>query len=252
MEYTLTSVITEYLIEIGASQSNLFPRYYQFGVNFLRSKHFDTFGVPQIVELTINDNDTADLPLDYVQYTKIALCVNGKLFSLGLNNSICLDKSYNDCGEPVASSTSVGYSGFGLSPLFTGDHFRNGEFLGKMYGLSSDNNCLGEYRIDKEYGQIKFSGLTSTSTVVLEYLNDPDAVDGEFSVHPFCLEALKDSLAHQYKVRSNKPLGEQQMAHNLAKISNRNMKHRFMSSTLAEWEAAFQSGNQQTPKMGNK
>ena len=253
MSYKLDSIITEYLIEIGENQSNKHARFRQFGVNFLRRTNLDTSGFPRIVELKINDNDTADLPEDYVNYTKIALSSGGKLISLGVNNSIALGKQYDSCGRPVSNAPALSASmsvGILASPLMVADNYRNGEFVGRLFGLSSDFNTLGEYRIDKAANQIKFSGLARTVDIVLEYLSDLSAIDGDFDVHAFAIEALKDYMAWQYKVRSSKPLGEQQMAHELFKISNRNMKHRFMSSTLEEWKSGTEFGNQQTPKMG--
>jgi hypothetical protein len=266
MGYTLSDIVNELLIELGMGQNNQFARFYQFGLSYLRRVNMDTSGFPKIVELDINSNDTADLPSDYIQYSKIALCVNGRLISLGLNNNLCLDKNYDDCGN-VATCSSCGSANcncgsssttftntFGGAlgqgnPMAFADTTRNGESLGRMFGIGSDNNLIGQFRIDKNSNQIKLSGLCHTATVVMEYLADVNAQDGDFEVHLYMIEAIKDWMAWKYKQRSSKPLGEQQMAHEDFKRSHRLMQQRFASSTLQEFIEAFQSGNSAIPKM---
>ncbi len=257
--YTLSDIINEKLVELGESQSNKFARFYQFGVSFMRKAKYNTTGFPAIKELTINDNDTADLPLGYVNYMKISLCIDGRLFPLSPDSNLCLNPLYDNCGNPIAHPEvpSIG-TVFGAVPdsvvsagyNFIADNYRNGENMGRQFGIGSDNNLLGYFRINENTNQILFSGLNRTATVVLEYLSDIEAVDGDYIVHPFCIEACKAYIFWQYKANSSKPLGEQQMAHETFKNENRLMRQMFKSSTLQEWNQSFEAGNSQTPKLG--
>lgn len=239
MAYTLTDIVNEYLIESGEGQGNKFARFYQFGLSFLRRINFTTTGFPTVVELDIDDNDQAELPADFVQYTRIALCASGRLYCLGLDDTICLDDA--------AQVQNLG-AGFIGSPLIA-DNYVNGECVGRMFGVGGDNNCYGYYRIDKTNGVIQFRDLLQTSNVALEYLADVTAVDGDFVVHPFAVEALKDWMHWKYKQRSSRSIGEQQLAEQNFNNSNRLMRMMFNSSTKEEWVAAFQSGNLAAPKM---
>ncbi len=85
--------------------------------------------------------------------------------------------------------------------------------------------------------------------LVLEYIVDINSVDGDFQVHPFCIQALKNNIVWMYKMRSNKPLGEQQLAEKNYNDAARLMRFQLTNSTKQEWIAAFQSGNKATPKM---
>lgn len=239
MAYTLTDIVNELMVELGQGQSNQFARFYQFGLSFLRRTNITTTGFPTIVELTISDNDTADLPDDFMSYTRIALCCDGRLYCLGLDNSICLDDDQN------FPNPGPGFVG---GPLIA-DNFVNGEFVGRLFGIGADNNCYGYYRINQGTNQIQFRDLIQTSHIVLEYLADVSAVNNDFSVHPFAVEALKDWMHWKYKQRSSKPLGEQQVAEQNFNNSNRLMRMMFNSSTKEEWVAAFASGNLAGPKM---
>lgn len=249
MGYKLTDVVNELLAEMGEGQTNKFARFYQFGVSGLRKFNMNSIGVPKAVELVIDSNDTAPLPNDYMQYTRIALCSGGKLYCLGLNENLCINPAFNNCGDEVSHPDNAYlWNGYLGNPLIA-DNFRNGEMMGRMFGIGGDNNFLGYYRIDTANNRIVFQDLLQTSSVVLEYLADIDAIDGDFEVHPFCIEALKDWMFWKYKQRSSKPLGEQSMAEQSFRNSSRLMRMAFASNTKEEWVAAFQTGNKASTKM---
>jgi len=65
MSYTLSNIVNELLIEVGEGSANKFARLYQLGTACLREQNMDLSGIPKVVNLTVNDNDTADLPSDY-------------------------------------------------------------------------------------------------------------------------------------------------------------------------------------------
>lgn len=73
-----------------------------------------------------------------------------------------------DSGEIVGNNTTTEE---GLSnTLFFSDHFRNGIFVGGLYGLpGSIDSCY--FRIDYENRQIVFSGETPRSEIVMEYMS---------------------------------------------------------------------------------
>lgn len=248
MGYTLTNIINELLIESGEGQSNKFARYYQLGVAGLRKFNMNTNGVPKPVVLDINDDDTADLPLDYLQYIRIGLCLNGEIVCLGRNDALCINKIYDNCNNSIPHQ--VQQFNYPNGYLSGRPNYRNGEFQGGMFGIGADNNSLGYYRINKETNQIVFSQLTCRrESMIMEYIADIDSIDGDFEVHPFCIEALKDWIFWKLKQRSSKPLGEQQMAHQDFINSSRLMRQAFASSPINEWIAAFRSGIKATPKL---
>ena len=253
MGYTLTQIVNELMIEMGEGQTNKFARFYQLGVAALREFNLDTTGVPKPIVLDINDDDTADLPLDYLQYIRIGICVNGEIICLGRNDALCINKLYDNCNDSVAhlTVTQFGYpNGYLSGYLYGRPNYRNGEFQGGLFGIGADNNCLGYYRINKETNQIVFSQLTCRrEAIIMEYMSDIDSINEDFEVHPFCIAALKDYIFWKVKQRSSKPLGEQQMANRDYINSSRLMRMRFASATKEEWISAFRSGIKASPKL---
>jgi len=137
--------------------------------------------------------------------------------------------------------------------------------MGRIFGLQGGINPYGEYRIDKANNVILLSrlfvqnfinnpdlidiGANATSSVrptsiVLEYIADIAAVDGDFEIHPFMVEALKSWMYYKSIQRDRaRGTGEKEMARRDYFTEARWTRKRFNQSTIDEWLAAFRSGN---------
>jgi hypothetical protein len=259
MGYTLSDICNELMIEMGENQPNRFARYYQLGTACLREQNMDLTGVPVVTELKLNANDTVNLPANYLNYTRIALCgKDGALHSLGRNDNLCLDKTYDDCGN-VPDRNSATMSGASQATTIAGiwwssdyldDNVRNGELMGRFFGIGGGNNANGYYRFDLNNGQILLGRLPKgTDKIVLEYLADIDSQDGDFTVHPFLVETVKNWIFWKLIARDrSRNANEKQMAMIDFQKSERISRIRFNSRTADEWLAAFRAGNQAAVK----
>lgn len=255
VKYRLDDIVKEYLIEIGDSQLNRYARFYQYAVSGIREWNMDMTGIPKIAELEINDNDTVDLPSDYLNYSFIGFCSGGVIYPLGENNKICLDKKYDACGAPVSCSSTndnTGSGGIIANPIsYIADHFRNGEVMGRFFGLNGGQNTNGYFRIDEGSNQLKLQGLISTiDGIYMEYIADIAAdTDGDFVIHPFMLETLKAWMYWKSIQRDrNFGLGEKQLAENAYKEARRVSRRRIVSKPLSEWYRAIRHGNSASVK----
>jgi hypothetical protein len=243
---------------------NKYPRFYTIAVSGLRELNMNQSAILKTIEMPIKDNMTCDLPLDYLQYSRIGvLDANGCLKAMAQCNCHSFLQSYNNCGEPevlapyttstisttdgtvsdISTSSSTVGGGVYASP-YTGS-FRNGEFVGRMFGVSGGGSAYGEYRIDRENQVILVSNLMpSTFSIVMEYYSDIENIDGDFEVHPFVIESLKAYIYWKSIQRDrNRSIGEKDQAQRDYNIAARKSKKRFTSSTITEWEQAFRSGN---------
>ena len=217
----------------------------------------DASGAITTVELPVTSLQTVNLPNDYIQYTKIGVCDGrGNIIELGLNSNMCLDRSVDDCGNPIApgvsrtSSSNSGYYPASLTVAWEGfsDNFRNGEFMGRFFGIGGGNNAYGYYRIDRANGVIQL-GDTKAYTIVLEYIADLEQINGEFIVHPFVVNSLKEWM-YWRSIAKNRSvgLGEKQLAEKSYRTAYINMTRRFNTSTIGEWYAALRKGNTAAPR----
>lgn len=256
IQRTLESIIKELMNEMGEDSPHKFASLLNIAKSGLRELNMDIAGTTKVVmygnptgngvDYEINlDTLSAPLPDDYISYKRIGICINNVMHPLGYNPRMCLDKMFDDCGNPEVRSNKVGSDVFLEYPL----HYENGEMLGAYFGIGAGNNSLGYYRIDDVYNQIQFGSLISGYPVVMEYLADVEKVNGQFLVHPYLVETLKSFIAWGYvRNRRGATQGEivlrRQEYYNQRRLSAR----RYTSFTLDEAFAYGRIGFKQTVK----
>lgn len=119
---------------------------------------------------------TVNLPADFIDWLKIGTSVNGKLRVLTKKDSILLPRTFDDTGLPVGNTDGDDTEGIS-NCIFFSDHFRNGQFIGGLYGLPGGIDTA-YFRVDYENRQIVFSGETERSEIVLEYISSGLKADG--------------------------------------------------------------------------
>ena len=100
-----------------------------------------------------------------------------------------------DTGDAIGNS-DTGTTGDETGYLFFSDHFRNGSFVGGLYGLPGGIDDA-YYRIDMETRQILFSGSTPRSEIVLEYLSTGLKPDGSSLIPREVVPALRTYVLWQ-------------------------------------------------------
>jgi len=247
----LDQLIREYIIEKGEDSENKYWRYLQLGKSSLRELDMDVSGVRSTAYLEVSDNDTAPLPSNYINYYRIAACDRqGNLQSLAFNPNMCLNHTFDDCGNPIKSQEQEGiqeFFGFPTYQTYT-NSFVNGEFVGKFFGIGGGNSIYGTFRIDKANNVIQFGGLRTTH-LVLEYLANMNDIDENFEIHPYIYECLKNRIDWRLKAFDTKiSLGEKQLSEQIYWKSHILAKKRYSSDRLKDWYDAVRKNNVATYK----
>jgi len=251
----LRELIYEYLEENGEPNTK-YRRAYTLGVSGLREMAYDLTSVIEVAQLEITSADIAELPENFINFSRMGLCgSDGLIHSFAQNNDICLTPSYNDCGEqiqrPIAvvgqNSQGGGFvenafvgGNFIGSTTFVSAHYRNGENLGGWFGARG--GVEGVYRIDQAKRQIQFGALPNRSEkVVLEYLADIKSIDNDFEIHPFMILALKEWIQWRWLIPTKRE-GETQGAYRRYVLAYQTMRRRF-NETAFDWMNAIRRGN---------
>ncbi len=248
VQYTVNSIVKEYLAQIGDTNMGRFMKFKTIAVSGIRQWHMDVTGVPNVVTLDVSSTDRAPLPFDYLNYTKIGICgADGVMYPLAENNNICLDRNFDACGNESTceSDYSLGGGYAYTAPGFVNDHWRNGEMMGRFFGIGGGQNANGYFKIDTKNGEIVLKNLLcSVHQIELEYISDITAVNGDFAVHPFMLQTLKYWIYYQALV-FDRNAGESEKAEAERRYNKeyRVSKKRFSSTPLSEWYRAIRSGN---------
>lgn len=244
------NVVSEWLAETGKPE-NQRDRLYTIALSGLRELHLDVNGIIKIVELDINDNDTVDLPNDFINYRKVGIVTaDGRVHGLGRDNNLSLNA---DCGlddrQPLPSVNpyDIPFSGYPYSGSFS----RISDGNGAIFAQGGGNNNLGYYRYNRKTNQFWLANLGAPvgCSLIVEYIGDIESSDGDFIVHPYVIQTIKDWMRWQYVIDDrNTPQGEKRSRRSNFYNSKRKSKNRYASSTPEEWASALRKSNSATVK----
>ena len=84
---TLREVVNDVLIGMGEDTQHNFLRLFRLGMGGVRELHYDALREVKSLQLTVDSTYRINLPVDYVNYIRIAvLDSNNFLIPLGMNN----------------------------------------------------------------------------------------------------------------------------------------------------------------------
>lgn len=243
----LDTVIRELLVEQGKNTEHEYFRYLTLSLSALRNLNLDVSGTPTAVILPVNDNLTVGLPEDYIKYIRIALCdTNGRCHHLAYDDKMCFLRDPDDCGDHVRGNTD---SNADSVTIVQGTHTRNGELMGRYFGIGGGGNQNGYYRIDEENGMITLNSTFSGTEIYMEYLADVKSINGEHVVHPYLIEAVKSWIIWKIKEHGRSyGESERERAKQAYFREKRTARSRFKSFTKEEALQTIRKAFKQSPK----
>lgn len=178
--------------------SNRLPMHYysEFMVHAstaLRELSFDSLKIINTVRLDLNSYFAADLPCDYVDWTKVGLEMAQFVQPITQRNSINRLHKYDNQGN----ITTYGSPGtFNMDfPFWPGYWmFQNiddlGENLGRLYGFNTGLVPDG-FKILPERNQIQFTETSRGTTYIMEYISDGQTSDNATQVDQYAWAAIE-------------------------------------------------------------
>jgi len=184
---SLQNIVYNVLNDEGIYSKENFKRYLQWVIRGFTQLNLYNMRTLEVVTLDMSDTGVVTLPDDYIDYTKIGICVNGTILTLGLNNDLCLPRTQL-CAEDVNSNFNAvnvaSYGGyyFGASSWGKG---ASPTIFGYTGGFAESY-----YRIDTELRQIQFSSAVDRGEIILEYLSSGVSITGNTYIPRQAVEAL--------------------------------------------------------------
>jgi hypothetical protein len=131
------------------------------------------------------------MPDDYIRYTKIGICKDGRIRTLTLDDTLC-SKEPNVCGSLEDTPSDDAYS---IVP-----HWYNGLFYGglaspTLYMMGGGINRDGYYKVDGR--KIILDQVFAGSEIVVEY-QSTGVVDGNVLVPALFVDAMRYYMAWKY------------------------------------------------------
>lgn len=193
----LKEIVEEYLLEEERDSQEYFYLYLQYAIAGLKILHREADGITKTVQLSLSATDSAPIPNDFVKMIRLfAVDKNGSVTMMSENTGIY--KPSDGCGN-LYTPANNGPSGTFTYDYFS-EHFRYGQNIGGYYNIDG-RSVAGEYRINRETNRIEFVGILNNYQIILEYIAEPQQINGQFYVHPYLREAIKDYIDYKSKVR---------------------------------------------------
>tara|TARA_R100001460_G_scaffold10094_3_gene23887 strand:- start:528 stop:1364 length:837 start_codon:yes stop_codon:yes gene_type:complete len=229
-----------------------------FALRGIRDMGFDFSRRIKSIKLPLNpDNNTVDLPDDFVGLNKIGIVgSDGKVYVFTENNNINYSMTYADStgnsttnrssavdsdsdgvADRVDSKTTTSGTEISSDSDYATYVFSNyiyGDNQGQLYGIGGGHK-LGQYRLNLDQNRIEIDTKSSYTEFVIEYVAD-EARATNPSVHVFQEEALMAYIYYRLIERkSNVPLSEKQRAR--AEYYNERRKASARLNTFTKEEA---------------
>lgn len=175
--------------DLGEGTQERYQQYLQWAIDAYHELAYKVLKGVEVEYFKPNANGIAKLPPDYNDYTKVGVIVNGEVINLSLNNNMAkrgAENPYTErlCPEDVsAATTTMVQTGCQVHDLYDGrtayaGHWRNGMWVGEMYGYGGGYNEKGYFYIDKKRGIIQFQNVNLSSELIMEYTSDGKVSEG--------------------------------------------------------------------------
>ena len=263
----LSDVINDFIIgmdgnDYAAHASDAVIR--NFALRGLREMGFDMLKVIRSLKLDVTNN-TAVLPDDYVDWTKVGVVgTDGVVYVLGENKNLNISQKYSKVGgntydsdgdglldrEDDKTATSGNANGDSVSEGFNSYLFRNYIYDGQkggLYGIGG-GHYEGEFRINMDQNRVELKSNSNFSQLVMEYVAD-EARSANPQVHVYAEEALNAYIYYRLIERKAAvPANEKQRARSEYYNERRKANARMKSFTKEEALKTIRKNYKQAPK----
>lgn len=226
----------------------------------VRDMGFDLMKIVRSLKMPVEDNNTVELPQDFVDWVKVGIVgPNGIIQVLGENKNINISQSYEvingeyydadgdglyDRVDDKGATDSTDMSS--EASIFFSNYMHNGT-LGRLYGVGG-GHYKGQFRVNLDQNRIELMTNTPAGEVVIEYIAD-EALSSNPRVHKYAEEALRCYIYYKLVERkSSVPANEKARARQEYYNERRLANARIKSFTKDEALRTIRKNFKQAPK----
>lgn len=238
---TLDHAVSSYIIKKGEDDRQ-YERYMQFAIEAVTEINIGVLKNVRAVKLDVAENNTVDLPYDYIDYNAIAVEYDGRLVGLSRNENIALPLDY-ECGVASRNTTSTSSNGnsqkrasYSFVPFFY-----SGEYYTTYTASGGFNKAY--FRIDEANRRIVLLSDTfmEGAQIIMEYKSS--GVSSDTIVPRDTLATIETYIDWQsIKFDRRIPAGERQLAQRAYRNERRKLRARKYSFTAQEWADLVNGG----------
>ena len=194
---TIRYIVMSTLNRLGIYNLKNYKRFAQIAIECFSEDMaiFHTGVGNEVIYTHMSAAKVVNLPADFIDWLKIGVPINGKFRVITKHDGILFPRTFDDTAEAVGNMDADDSEGIS-NCIFFSDHFRNGQFIGGLYGLPGGIDT-SYFRIDYENRQIVFSGETDRSEVVIEYVSTGLKPDGSSLIPRQCVAPIRNYILWQ-------------------------------------------------------
>lgn len=192
-KYVKLSDCVNMYIDESKQTSREFRRLWVLAFRGLTDIGLDVSWSPKSIVIDVNANQTATLPVDFMDWARVGIFNSfGELSTLKYNDQLTTYKSIHPDRIGKIQSPNGGSPNYEQYPYWWGG-WEDGGYE-QYFGAGSGLVQAGDFKVDAANGVIVLSADFQYNQIVLEYLSSP-VMDDDYSIDIKCQEALIAWLA---------------------------------------------------------
>lgn len=201
---TINYCVARAKLELDDFTSKSTEKLTQFAINEITNLNLFLSKNLEVAYIDMDSNGIVTLPNDFVDYIKIGIPKNGRLYILSLNKNTLLrrDGLSSEAANQIFNGNT---SGTESDIYYFIDHYRNGQFIGGLYGVGG-GFASSSYRIDMEKypRQIQFDTSVPRSEIVIEYISTGIRLSGTTVIPRHAVNFIVDSIKETFVLSDHK------------------------------------------------
>ena len=161
-------------------------QYLTFANDILRELQFSMLPAAKTVKLTLDANNEADLPVDYVEEIGLYRAVGDKLVQMQHGDDI---SSFDGAPFPEEAEVYVPYS---IDFSWVQNIEQDSAYNTKLFGHTP--TTTNKYRIVRDLAKVRVDNNSDLTEVYLKYITLPEKVTNQTLVHPMAETAISTGL----------------------------------------------------------
>lgn len=156
--------------DLGDYTKEMYERIFQMVISNLSTLNILHGDKVEVVYLTMDSQGMVDYSAitDYVEYTKIGIPINGKIWLLVANDKILLRDSGETIPDSVAANIFNGSEAPETGISYFAPHYYQGTYVDQLFGYGGGFS-RSYFRDDKENKRFQFDTIVPNNYVIMEY-----------------------------------------------------------------------------------
>jgi len=193
--------IANYMVDLGGYSDKNYERLFQMALHQYSELNIHSDQKIEVEYLQMDDQGIVDFSdlTDYITWTKIGMPINGKIWTLGVNNDILLrrDTIPSDIADDIFNNNDSNNFNYGY---YFAPHYRMGTFVDGLFGIGQ-GTAKSYFRIDEENRNIQFDTSVPGDNIIFEYQSTGIKVTGNTLIPRAAANVIMEYL--HWRLRKN-------------------------------------------------